>query len=95
MTTNNLDFKLLLDALTEAIAEKVSDKIKPAQPTPTPTTPDEEWLTTEQACKLLNIKSSDTLKKRVLEGRIEPPVSRGGRPLFYRKSSLIKHLQNG
>lgn len=94
MTTNNLQLELLLDALTEAIADKVSNRIN--LPTATiQTTPEEEYFDTKKALEFINVKTRLTLDKYVYEGRIPKPIKRGGRKLYYRKSDLINFLQNG
>ena len=95
MTTENLNFDLLLDALSNAIAEKVTDKISTSQQAKTPTNPDEEYLDTPETLDFINVKTRVTLDKYVLEGRIEKPIKRGGRKLYYKKSSLINFLKHG
>jgi hypothetical protein len=94
MNTQNLNIELLLDALTEAIAEKVSDRIYPPQAT-IQTTPEEEFLDTAQTLEFIKVKTRVTLDKYVYQGRIQEPIQRGGRKKYYRKSDLLNFLKNG
>jgi hypothetical protein len=95
MNNYNLSLELLLDALTEAIAVKLSDRIQITPPTIKKETDQEEYLDTQETLKFINVRTRVTLDKYVLEGRIERPIQRGGRKLYYRKSSLINFLKNG
>ena len=95
MNTNSYNLIELLDQLSEVIAVKVSDKINISPVSVQNTDKDEEYLDTQETLKYINIKTRVTLDKYVVEGRIEKPIQRGGRKLYYRKSSLIKFLQNG
>lgn len=95
MNTQNLNIELLLNALTEAIAEKVADKVNNPPPASFQPTEEEGYLDTKQTLDFINVKSRVTLDKYVIEGRIEAPIQRGGRKLYYSKSSLINFLKNG
>jgi hypothetical protein len=95
MTANNLNLMLLLDHLSEAIAERVSDKIKTPSQATIPTNPEEEYLDTNQALEFIKVKSRVTLDTYVKEGRIDKPKMRGGRKLYYKKSNLINFLNHG
>jgi hypothetical protein len=96
MQSNNLNLSQFLDQLSEVIAEKISGKISPSAKVKTSKdAPQEEYLDTIQTLEFINVKTRVTLDKYVLEGRIEKPIKRGGRKLYYKKSNLIKFLQNG
>jgi hypothetical protein len=95
MNFQNLNVDELLNHLTEAIAVKVSERIQITPSTNEKETDQDEYLDTIQTLDFINIKTRVTLDKYVLEGRIDKPIKRGGRKLYYKKSSLLKFLQNG
>ena len=82
-----------LEGFTEEVAEKVAEKLnlKPVQDH----SEREEYLTTQQAMKLLQIKSAVTIRDYVKKGFIPKPVKRGGRQLFHKRSDLENYLNNG
>jgi len=95
MILSNINVDELLNHLTEAIAVKVSERIQFIPPTNQKETDQDEYLDTIQALEFIKVKTRVTLDKYVLEGRIEKPIKRGGRKNYYKKSSLLKFLQNG
>ena len=93
MKTELLNFDMLLNSLSESIAERVSQKINQSQEVIT-TTPEEGFLNTTEAMEYLKIKSQVTLKKYVNSGLIPKPTKIGGRKLVYKKSDLLNYLSN-
>lgn len=93
MTNGTLNFDMLLNSLSESIAERVSQKINQSQEVIT-TTPEEGFLNTTEAMEYLKIKSQVTLKKYVTQGLIPKPTKIGGRKLVYKKSDLLNYLSN-
>jgi hypothetical protein len=92
MNQQTLNFDMLLNSLSESIAERVSQKINQSQETPP--TPEEGFLNTTEAMEYLKIKSQVTLKKYVTQGFIPKPTKIGGRKLVYKKSDLLNYLSN-
>ena len=93
--SNHFNIEDLLNLITETIADKVSTRIN-TQPANNPKDENEEaYLDTQETLEFINVKTRVTLDKYVLEGRIDKPIKRGGRKLYYKKSSLINFLQNG
>jgi len=93
MKTELLNFDMLLNSLSESIAERVSQKINQSQVKELET-PEEGFLDTIEAMKFLKIKSQVTLKKYVTSGLIPRPSKIGGRKLVYKKSDLLNYLSN-
>ena len=96
---NNSSFEMnnLLNHLTELIAEKVSQRINfenESEKKDSDIT-DTEFLNTNEALKVLKIKSKVTLRNYVLAGLIPKPKRIGGRKLVYKKSDLLKFLGDG
>ena len=92
MKTELLNFDMLLNSLSESIAERVSQKINQSQEVIT--TAEEGFLNTTEAMEYLKIKSQVTLKKYVNSGLIPKPTKIGGRKLVYKKSDLLNYLSN-
>jgi hypothetical protein len=93
--SNHFNIEDLLNLITETIADKVSTRIN-TLPANNPKDENEEaYLDTQETLEFINVKTRVTLDKYVLEGRIDKPIKRGGRKLYYKKSSLINFLQNG
>ena len=92
MKTELLNFDMLLNSLSESIAERVSQKINQSQEVTS--TPEEGFLNTTEAMEYLKIKSQVTLKKYVNSGLIPKPTKIGGRKLVYKKSDLLNYLSN-
>jgi predicted DNA-binding transcriptional regulator AlpA len=93
MNHQTLNFDLLLNSISESIAERVSQKINISQLKESDP-PEERFLDTIEAMKLLKIKSQVTLKKYVVSGLIPKPSKIGGRKLVYKKSDLLNFLSN-
>jgi len=93
MKTELLNFDMLLNSLSESIAERVSQKINQSQVKELETQ-EEGFLDTIEAMKFLKIKSQVTLKKYVTSGLIPRPSKIGGRKLVYKKSDLLNYLSN-
>jgi hypothetical protein len=82
--------------LTDLIAVKVIEK-GTTQPLPSTEvknaqSPEQEFLSTDEALCLLKIKSKVTLRSYVQAGLIPKPKRVGGRKLIYKKSDLLKYL---
>jgi predicted DNA-binding transcriptional regulator AlpA len=93
MNHQTLNFDLLLNSISESIAERVSQKINISQVKES-VPPEERFLDTIEAMKFLKIKSPVTLKKYVASGLIPKPSKIGGRKLVYKKSDLLNFLSN-
>lgn len=93
MNHQTLNFDLLLNSISESIAERVSQKINISQLKES-APPEERFLDTIEAMKFLKIKSQVTLKKYVASGLIPKPSKIGGRKLVYKKSDLLNFLSN-
>jgi hypothetical protein len=92
MNTTDLTFETLINVISDAIADKVQQKIN-VSITPMPSVLGEEYLDMKEAMIFLKIKSPNTLYKYVNEGRIAKPIRRGTKP-FYKKSDLIFYLNH-
>jgi len=93
MNKETLNFDMLLNSLSESIAERVSQKINQSQVKEVEKS-EEGFLETLEAMKFLKIKSQVTLKKYVNSGLIPKPKRIGGRKLVYKKSDLLNYLSN-
>lgn len=92
---NNLDlnFDTLINVISDAIAERVQQKINVTVPVQKEQSESEEFLTAKESCEFIK-ECYNTLQKRVNEGRIPKPIYRGTRP-FFKKSDLIHYLNHG
>lgn len=96
MTTSDLNLDTLINVISDAIAERVQQRINIPASTSVPVTPNpsEEFLDTKQTMEFIRVKSPNTLYKYVNEGRIPKPIKRGVKP-FFRKSDLLNYLNHG
>lgn len=93
MNKETLNFDMLLNSLSESIAERVSQKINQSQVKEVEKS-EEGFLETLEAMEFLKIKSPVTLKRYVNSGLIPKPKRIGGRKLVYKKSDLLNYLSN-
>jgi hypothetical protein len=93
MNKETLNFDMLLNSLSESIAERVSQKINQSQVKEVEKS-EEEFLDNQEAMRFLKIKSPGTLKKRVISGAIPAPVVISPRKSIHKKSDLLNYLSN-
>lgn len=93
MKTTDLNFETLINVISDAIADKVQQKINVNIP-PSQPHPGDEFLDMKQTMEFLKIKSPNTLYKYIHEGRISQPLRRGSKP-FFKKSDLINYMSHG
>jgi hypothetical protein len=91
--TEFLNLELLINHLSEAIADKLSDRMQSSNVQTT--TEEEQYLDTSETLSFIKVRQRITLQNYVKQGLIEAPIQRGGRKLYYKKSSLLNFLQNG
>ena len=87
----------MLNRFTVTLAEEISQQITSQGEVERDNSQrtDTEFLNTEEALKVLKIKSKVTLRSYVLAGLIPKPKRIGGRKLVYKKSDLLKFLGDG
>ena len=86
----------LFEVISSSIAEKVIQKfneVKQLEETQKAKDPEDIFLNTKEACKFIQVVPV-TLKKYVKAGLI-PKRVKGERGNIYKKSDLIKFLENG
>tara|TARA_B110000305_G_C19434975_1_gene638379 strand:+ start:285 stop:587 length:303 start_codon:yes stop_codon:yes gene_type:complete len=98
MTNNskNENRQDLFELLTDEIASKLAVQLqntKGLYQEPLDQEPEDSFLNTYEACEFLRI-TEPTLRKYVKAGRIKKYV-KGERGNIYKKSDLIKFLENG
>lgn len=93
MKENNFTLQFNMEGFTEEVARKVAEKLNLT--TVQDQNEEEQFFTTQEAMEFLKIHSPVTLKSYVTKGYIPKPAKRGGRQLFYKKSDLVKFLNNG
>ena len=98
MTNNskNENRQDLFELLTDEIASKLAVQLqntKGLYKEPLDQEPEDSFLNTYEACEFLRI-TEPTLRKYVKAGRIKKYV-KGERGNIYKKSDLIKFLENG
>jgi len=93
MKEQTLNFDLLLNSISESIAERVSQKSNISQVKESVIL-EEEFLDNVETRKFLKIKSPATLKKYVNTGLIPKPTQIGGRKKVHKKSDLLNYLSN-